>query len=190
MTVLTVYNVNEPNRPRSGERSRDAATIKDQLATIGVQFERWPTTDELASDAAPETILAQYDAEIKRLSADYGFESVDVISLTPNHPDKAALRQKFLAEHTHDDFEVRFFIDGCGLFFLHVNERVYALLCERGDLISVPANTPHWFDMGDAPNFKTIRFFTRADGWVAQFTGSAIAETFPSFNEYMASLHD
>ncbi|WP_239649739.1 hypothetical protein [Methylocucumis oryzae] len=59
-----------------------------------MQFERWPTTDELASDAAPETILAQYDAEIKRLSADYGFESVDVISLTPNHPDKAALRQK------------------------------------------------------------------------------------------------
>lgn len=189
MTVLTVYNVNEPNRPRRGEQSRDATTIKNQLAAIGVQFERW-ATDHALSDANPETILASYDTEIKQLSTVYGFQSVDVISLTPEHPDKTALRQKFLAEHIHDDFEVRFFIDGSGLFFLHVNDQVYALLCECGDLISVPANTPHWFDMGEAPNFKTIRFFTRTDGWVAQFTGSAIAETFPSFNEYMATLND
>ena len=41
------------------------------------------------------------------------------------------MRQKFLNEHTHADFEVRFFVDGSGLFYLHVGDRVYLVLCEK-----------------------------------------------------------
>ena len=53
------------------------------------------------------------------------------------------------------------------------------VLCERGDLISVPANTRHWFDMGSAPDFCALRFFCNNEGWVARFTGDSIAERFP-----------
>jgi len=110
------------------------------------------------------------------------------VSLTADHPDKAAFRQKFLAEHTHSDFEVRFFVGGRGLFYLHLGDKVYMVLCEKGDLISVPANTTHWFDMGENPAFKCIRFFTTADGWEGHFTGSDIAGRFPSFDEVAAEL--
>ena len=113
--------------------------------------------------------------------AEYGFKSVDVVSLDPNHPDKAALRAKFLDEHTHSDFEVRFFVDGKGLFYIHTGGKVYGVLCEKGDLISVPADTPHWFDMGENPCFKCIRLFTTPEGWVAQFTGDKIAAGYPQF---------
>ncbi len=68
--------------------------------------------------------------------------------LTPDHPQKEAIRAKFLAEHTHDEDEVRFFHEGAGNFVLHVNGKVYDARCERGDLISVPAGTLHWFDAG------------------------------------------
>src|SRR5690606_22918470 len=102
----------------------------------------------------------------------------DVISLNADHPDKDALRQKFLSEHTHSEDEVRFFVDGCGLFTLHIDARVYEVLCERGDLISVPAGVAHWFDMGPAPRFVAIRFFNNTEGWVARFTGSTIADRF------------
>jgi 1,2-dihydroxy-3-keto-5-methylthiopentene dioxygenase len=98
------------------------------------------------------------------------------------------MRQKFLSEHTHADFEVRFFVEGSGLFYLHVGDKVYTLLCEKGDLISVPANTTHWFDMGTKPYFKCIRFFTTPEGWVGNFTGSEIAKQFPDFDQYVASL--
>jgi 1,2-dihydroxy-3-keto-5-methylthiopentene dioxygenase len=98
------------------------------------------------------------------------------------------MRQKFLAEHTHADFEVRFFVDGSGLFYLHVGDRVYMVLCERGDLISVPADTTHWFDMGSNPSFKCIRFFTTPDGWVGSFTGSGIAGRFPDYDSHVAGL--
>lgn len=185
MSVLTVYADHEPLQ---GESSSDFAEIKNRLAAIGVQFERWTANRALPADADQETVLAAYADSIERLTRQYGFQSVDVISLTPDHPDKAALRQKFLSEHTHDDFEVRFFIDGRGLFYLHVENKVYAVLCETGDLISVPAHTAHWFDLGENPSFKAIRLFTTPDGWVAKFTGSTIAEAYPSLDQTLAEL--
>ena len=62
------------------------------------------------------------------------------------------------------------------------------MLCEKGDLLTVPANTTHWFDMGENPNFKCIRLFTIADGWVGDFTGSNIAQRFPDMDSFVASL--
>jgi 1,2-dihydroxy-3-keto-5-methylthiopentene dioxygenase len=185
MSALTVYLDNEP---QYGELYTDFTAIRNQLKNIGVQFERWNAGCELPSDADHEAILAAYADSIDKLKQQYGFQSVDVIKLNPDHPEKAALRQKFLAEHIHDDFEVRFFVEGRGLFYLHVNDNVYAVLCEQGDLISVPAKTAHWFDMGETPGFTCIRLFTTPGGWVADFTGSEIAKTFPTFDQYAAEL--
>ena len=53
------------------------------------------------------------------------------------------------------------------------------LSLEEGDLISVPAGMRHWFDMGPTPRFTAVRLFTNADGWIAKFTGDAIADRFP-----------
>ena len=57
--------------------------------------------------------------------------------------------------------------------------KVYAALCEKDDLISVPASTRHWFDMGPNPSFTAIRLFNNPEGWVADFTGDNIAGRFP-----------
>ena len=99
--------------------------------------------------------------------------------MTPDHPEREALRGKFLSEHTHAEDEVRFFVEGQGLFSLHIDQEVLVTLCERGDLISVPAGTRHWFDMGPTPSFCALRFFNNSAGWVATFTGDSIAERFP-----------
>jgi 1,2-dihydroxy-3-keto-5-methylthiopentene dioxygenase len=168
--------------------TREHGAIAAALDGIGVRFERWQADRPLAADADQAAVLAAYAADVERLEAQYGFQSVDVVALGPDHPQKAEMRQKFLAEHTHADFEVRFFVDGSGLFYLHVGGKVYMVLCERGDLISVPADTTHWFDMGSAPSFKCIRFFTTPDGWVGNFTGSDIAARFPDFDSHVAGL--
>jgi len=116
-----------------------------------------------------------------------GYQSVDVISLAPDHPDRAMLRQKFLSEHTHSEDEVRFFVAGSGLFTLHIDDKIYEVKCESGDLIGVPDNTRHWFDMGPEPNFIAIRLFTNVEGWVANFTGSDIAQKFPRYESGQAA---
>lgn len=191
MSLLSIYDLNtlkDNNAIQPCKRFTDYPDIKNYLESLNVQFERWVTHDELADHADQDTIIAAYEAEIKQLIEVYKFQSIDVIQVKPDHIDKQALRQKFLSEHVHDDFEVRFFIEGRGLFYLHVDDKVYSVLCEKGDLISVPSNTPHWFDMGENPNFKTIRLFTTPYGWVANFTGSELAKQFPTLDQIVTEL--
>jgi 1,2-dihydroxy-3-keto-5-methylthiopentene dioxygenase len=185
MTALTIYHT---DGTAAGDTLIEFDQIKQALAEIDVQFERWQADQPLADDADQEHVLAAYDSSVKQLNDRFGFQSVDVVALKPGNPNKAEFRQKFLAEHTHNDFEIRFFVEGSGLFYLHANGKVYLTLCEKGDLISVPANTTHWFDMGKDPDFKCIRFFTTENGWEGNFTGSDIAGRFPDFDQYLASL--
>lgn len=184
MSRLSVYD--EAGR-FAGTAITDHAAITAALQPFGVRFERWQADQPLSRDAGQEEVLAAYGASVERLNGEYGFQSVDVVALRPDHPKREELREKFLAEHIHSDFEVRFFVDGSGLFYLHVGDRVYLLLCEAGDMVSVPANVPHWFDMGEKPDFKCIRLFTVPDGWQADFTASGIAARFPSFDQYVAA---
>jgi 1,2-dihydroxy-3-keto-5-methylthiopentene dioxygenase len=185
MSLLTIY---PDNKPDHGVRYSDFTDIQRELAALDVIFERWAANRDLSINADQLSIIEAYQEPIDNLKRLYGFQSVDVMSLNPDHPQNAEFRQKFLAEHTHDDFEVRFFIDGCGLFYLHVGNKVYAVLCEKGDLISVPANTTHWFDMGSQPKFKVLRLFTTPEGWVAKFTGDPIAQLFPTLDELLAQI--
>ena len=160
--------------------STDGNEIAKALDEIGVTFERWPTR-RLPADADSDTILAAYAPEVEHLKAMGGYQSIDVVSVVPDHPERAVMRTKFLSEHTHAEDEVRFFVRGEGLFTLHAADRVWNVLCCEGDLMSVPAGMTHWFDMGAAPNFTAIRMFVNPDGWVAAFTGSDIAERFPRY---------
>ena len=161
--------------------TRDPALIAGILASVGVRFERWQTDAALPIGASADDVMAAYRSEIERLMLEQDYRAMDVISLTADHPDRDALRRKFLNEHTHAEDEVRFFVAGGGLFTLHLADQVYALCCEAGDLIGVPSGTRHWFDMGPEPYFIAIRIFTNPAGWVAQFTGDAIADRFPRY---------
>lgn len=172
MSLLAVFD----EEGKLLEVVKEHGEITKRLSQIGVQFERWQADRELSWSAGQEEVLEAYREDVERIVREFDFKSLDVVSLTPDHPKKEELRNMFLSEHTHSDFEVRFFVEGCGTFYLHPDNRVYVVLCEKGDFISVPANTRHWFDMGREPFFKAIRFFSIPDGWVASFTGSGISQ--------------
>ncbi len=177
MSRLRIFSAEQPQNPLSVHEEH--AGIARELAKVGVRFEQWEASQPVVPGASQDQVIAAYHQDIDRLMQEEGYQSVDVISLTPDHPDRAALRQKFLSEHTHSEDEVRFFVAGAGQFTLHIQDKVYDVLCEQGDLIGVPDGTRHWFDMSEAPYFVAIRLFTNKDGWVANFTGSDIAEQFP-----------
>ncbi len=177
MSQLRIYA--ETNAKAPQKTSIDHAEIARELGRVGVRFERWAASQPVVPGASQDEVIAAYRADIERLQRENGYQAVDVISLNPDHPDRAVLRQKFLNEHTHSEDEVRFFVAGRGQFTLHIGDKVYEVLCEQGDLIGVPDNTRHWFDMSEAPYFIAIRLFTNKEGWVANFTGSDIAGKFP-----------
>jgi len=157
------------------------ADIARELGRVGVRFEQWQANQPIAPGASQDEVIAAYRGDIDRLMREEGYRAVDVISLKPDHPERAALRKKFLDEHTHSEDEVRFFVAGSGLFTLHVDGKVYEVECVKDDLIAVPDRTTHWFDMGEEPSFVAIRFFTEPDGWVGHFTGTDIARKFPRY---------
>lgn len=175
MSELIIYS----ERAEQQLQTKDALWIAHQLQAVGVRFEQWQPDAPVKAGDTQDAILNAYSKDVGRIVAEQGFVTVDAISIDSNNPNKDALRQKFLSEHIHTEDEVRFFVDGCGLFYLHIGERVYSILCEKGDLLSVPANTQHWFDLGPMPDLAAIRFFNNPEGWVAQYTGSKIAELFP-----------
>ncbi|MGC6482290.1 MAG: 1,2-dihydroxy-3-keto-5-methylthiopentene dioxygenase [Synechococcus sp.] len=181
MSQLRIQSATDPSASPRLE-STDPRVIQHELQQRGIRFERWPARQSLTSGSDQNSILTAYAEEVGRVQADGKYPTVDAIRITPEHPDREALRKKFLSEHTHDEDEVRFFVEGQGLFYLHIGDEVLQVLCQADDWIAVPAGTKHWFDMGSAPNFCAIRFFNNPEGWVARFSGDSIAEHFPKLD--------
>lgn len=176
MTHLTQYNDSAPFAERG--RFGDFDAIATALAPSGVRLERWEAGAALPRD---EDILTAYAADVERLKARGGYRGCDVLRVGPDHPDRIALRAKFLDEHVHDDDEVRFFVEGAGLFYIRRGGMVHALECTAGDLIVLPAGTPHWFDTGERPDFTVIRLYVTPEGWIARYTGDEIARSIPLY---------
>lgn len=184
MSRLTIYPEDAPLVPELD--TRDEREITRALREVGVRFERWRAPRTLSRQDDDRVVMDMYQADIDRLKREGGYQSVDVLRCLPDNPKKAELRAKFLSEHTHAEDEVRFFVEGAAVFYLRLAGRIYMTLCERNDLISVPAGTRHWFDMGPTPSFTVIRLFTTPDGWVAQYTGDAVATRYPTFDNQAA----
>lgn len=181
MSRLRIFHEGTPDQPEFV--STELEDIARELAPIGVGFERWEAGMPVKPGDAPDVILDAYRKDIDRIVSERGFRTVDVVSISPEHPSREEMRRKFLDEHFHKEDEVRFFVAGSGLFTLHVGEKVYEMKCEEGDLISVPDSTLHWFDMGPEPSFVAIRFFQEPDGWIGHFTGNEIAQRFPRYEK-------
>ncbi len=179
MSQLTIYSQEEPQQPLMV--LNELSDIARKLAAINIRFERWEANKKISANADQAEIIAMYQDSIDRIMQEYNFGSVDVVHMTPNHPDKVPLRKKFLCEHVHSEDEVRFFVKGGGLFCLHVDEKIYAVNCQQRDFISVPTGIKHWFDAGEDPSFSVIRFFTHKEGWIAHYTGDTLAEKFPEY---------
>jgi len=175
MSRLECFAGQRPGQPLLS--TADGVVIEQTLREAGIRFERWPTR-ALPVAATPEQVLETYREEVAHWLEGEGYQTVDVVAMTPDHPKRVELRQSFLREHTHSEDEIRFFAAGQGLFALRIGDRVLEVLCTRGDLIAVPAGTPHWFDMGPSPDFVALRFFNDSRGWIAHYTGSDIADHF------------
>lgn len=175
MAILTIPNkkivMNNPNEIRLFMNQR------------GIFFDQWQCDVVFDDKATQEEILQAYEKDLKPFMQNGGYQTADVISINRLTENYEAIRAKFLAEHIHTEDEIRFFVDGKGLFWFNLEtEDVFNLLCEQGDLISVPAGTKHWFDAGENDPFvKAIRIFIDMSGWVPHYTNSGLEQTFADF---------
>ena len=148
--------------------------IAAYLAQAGIEYERWEPSQFLPVGASNDEILAAYAAGIGELKEREGYATADVIDINPETPGLDDMLAKFNREHWHDDDEVRFIVQGRGLFHIHPSGGpVIAIEVEAGDLIRVPKDTLHWFDLCADRRIQAIRLFKDAAGWVPRYTDSA-----------------
>lgn len=170
MALLTI--------PSSRTQIRNFEEIKSFLGSFGIWHDQWKASIPLNNEATDADILKAYEESLDPFMKRGEYTVADVINVHEATPDLPAIRSKFLKEHTHTEDEVRFFVDGEGLFWFNVEGEVFSLLCQAGDLISVPANSKHWFDLGETPFVKAIRIFKDKSGWIPHYTNSGIDEEY------------
>ena len=107
------------NIPATNTTHRDAERVTAFLATHGIEYQRWTPEHPVAADAPPEALLEAYAQEIDALKARGGYVTADVIDVKPETPNLDMMLAKFSREHWHDEDEVRFIIEGRGLFHVH-----------------------------------------------------------------------
>lgn len=162
--------------------TRDLNQIKEILAQLGIELSVWPPSlkaeallrKESLTPEESEQVLAFHDSYFQKLKDEAGYQTRDLIVLHPNVPGIGDILAKFDKCHTHDDDEVRYIVEGSGVFgfCLKSGEQV-KLKVEAGEFINVPQNTEHWFVLDQNRRIKAIRYFTSKEGWTPKYTKTA-----------------
>jgi 1,2-dihydroxy-3-keto-5-methylthiopentene dioxygenase len=156
--------------PTQQRHIEDHAAVTAYLADAGLPYERWPVEGRIASGADANAVLAAYAPEIERLKRMGGYVTADVIDVSAQTPNLDAMLAKFDKEHSHAEDEVRFIIDGAGLFFIRpASGPVFAIQVGAGDLLRVPAGTRHWFTLCADRRIRAIRLFVDPGGWTPKY---------------------
>ena len=113
---------------------------------------------------------ADYQPILETLKRDGRYIAQDIIELRPDTPDLEAICAKFDDEHLHDEDEVRFVLEGEGIFDIRSSDdRWMRVAVEQGDLIIVPAKRYHRFELTDLKTIRCVRLFQEESGWVPHY---------------------
>ncbi|MBR8829721.1 MAG: Acireductone dioxygenase [Chroococcopsis gigantea SAG 12.99] len=176
-------------RLEDGTTITSSEEISQRLATLNVGLKTWPVGDNprihqllnrpALSDAEKEEVLGALDDYFADLKRESGYQSRDLIVLHPDIPNLHTLLAKFERCHTHADDEVRYIVDGEGVFgFVCPDGSQIELTVQPQEYINVPANLEHWFHLTESKRVKAVRYFTNTEGWTPEYTETPIR--FPS----------
>jgi 1,2-dihydroxy-3-keto-5-methylthiopentene dioxygenase len=161
--------------PDENRSLHEVEQIREFLAGIDIDYQHWEPEAHVLRDASADQILSAYEKQINELKHRGGYVTADVIDVNQDTPRLDAMLAKFNIEHYHNEDEVRYIVDGRGLFHIHPQKgSVVAIEVEPGDLIRVPRGTLHWFDLCGDRRIRAIRLFQDASGWTPHYTHSAI----------------
>lgn len=164
---------------------RDLAAISKEMAPLGIKLERWPVSSDPAirallgkatlTDEEKSAVLAAHDHYFTPLKETAGYQTRDLIVIHDAIPNLDAMLAKFDKSHTHSEDEVRYIVDGEGVFgFTRPDGSQVELKVQPEEIINVPTGTEHWFHLTGSRRIKAVRYFTSTAGWTPEYTGTPI----------------
>ncbi|MCZ8237134.1 MAG: cupin domain-containing protein [Leptospiraceae bacterium] len=147
--------------------------VRNFLKHRGIEYRFWDAhaqskpllSKDSLNDEQKEELLLSFENRFEELKSEYSYKSRDMIVLNPEIPGLDAMLAKFDKWHYHTDDEVRYIIDGSGIFGFHIQGEKFEVKVSQNDFISVPANTNHWFKLDENKKIKAIRYFQDMSGW-------------------------
>ena len=172
-------------RLENGTTHTQLSDIVRELAPLNVKIDRWLVgenpqlkallSQEILSDAEKEHVLKSLDIYFQQLQQTADYQSRDLIVLHPSVPNLDAMLSRFDRCHIHTNPEVRYIIDGEGIFgFVRPDASQVELTVQPEDYINVPSDTEHWFALTASRQIKAVRYFTTTEGWVPEYTNTEI----------------
>ena len=164
----------------NGTKYTQLEDITRELTPLNVQLNYWKVGDDSSiqqliaqenlTEAEKEQILQSLDHYFEQLKQSNDYRSRDLIVLHPNTPNLDTLLSKFDRCHTHADDEVRYVIDGEGVFgFVRPDGSQVELTIQPEEYINIPAGTKHWFYLTAKRRIKVVRYFITTEGWIPQY---------------------
>lgn len=178
MSILSVFDPSSPELPHKVLTHHDdiAATLAEQ----GVRFGRWQSGARLRPGSSQDEVVAACRGSLDQLMTAHGSRVFGVLSRDGVDPSQADLRD----EHVHDGEEVFALISGRVQVSLRLGDAVYAVLCEKDDVLVVPAGMRRWLDLGETPFCLALCLFASESAVPPRFTGDATARQFAGLNEF------
>jgi len=124
--------------PDENRSLREHREVRDYLAGIGIDYERWESPANLPWDASAEQVLSAYSEQVEELKREGGYVTADVIDVNADTPGLDAMLARFNIEHTHDETKSATSSPGAGCPYPSAQGPVVAIEVEAGDLIRVP----------------------------------------------------
>ncbi|WP_449431706.1 oxidase [Pseudomonas putida] len=177
MSILCVFHPSSPELPNKVLTHHDdiAATLAEQ----GVRLCNRPHELRVRPGSAEAEVLSACQGLLEQMMTEHGSTAFSVLNRDGAEPAEVDLRD----EHVHDADEVFAVVSGRAQVGLRLGEYVYALVCEKGDQLRVPAGTRRWVELGDQPFCVVLRLFGSEQGMNARFTGDETARAFLGMDE-------
>lgn len=113
---------------------------------------------------------AEHQPPLDALMASNGYVHRDEVALSPETPNLEQVCAKFVDEHLHDEDEVRFVLEGAGVFEIRSrDDRWMKVTVHPGDLIVVPKDRYHRFYLTEQKTIRCARLFQDPSGWVPRY---------------------
>lgn len=181
MSRLSVHHQTSPDIPN--KVLGHAEDITSTLAAVGIDFRVLDIDLKLQPGVAQAEVLSAIAAPLRQLQSDHDLGHVEVTSIDqrrwPTEHDKPVGAPQ---EITVEGEQRYLFLSGQGMLSLHIDDYVFVLLAERNALVSVPAGTRHWFDLGEFPYCTMVRLST-GNAAVGKPSGDDIAARFPRLED-------
>ena len=141
--------------------------ITKYLAEEEIIYQHWDL--KVTSNINLDDVLDCYKDQIDMLKKERHYIHADLVTLNSRTPDLNKICQEFKKEHHHDEDEVRFVIEGEGIFEILSlsHDKMIKITTTPGDLIIIPAKRRHLFHLTKMEQITCMRLFKNNEGWTA-----------------------